>query len=624
MPYDHSLTQQAQEVMNTSILSRIQKINENEMNALYAKSRPDYAALRRFLLDTSTLTSPGFVLRRYIQTKFPHFLTDAQGNLLRPGVDYTDLTRNANVPWEKDGSTAIVDQVAKKLAHICAQNHKQNPDYPNLTKTTWHNYLTDSQPQADRILMIAVTLQMDVETTKEYCLACGYDGYSARNPLDMICYYCQQWPEQYDWPKVLELFRRFQQQVRFQTAASSAPPAEAPAGQTARLYRRFSDLFNASLPADQQDQALISMMAGHADQFLSYRWSARGDSRSNVWEDARECARKTTRKNARADAYPGLQRAGYFSRTNRLYYMRLLQYLAALYPQVEHDAVPESAYRSLYPNRTKDADDPAPRGYVSLDHILAHVARAKKSQAEVQENLDIYIRGITYPLKQHAGLLDLEDLMDAMYSPADWNFGLWEEEGELAGYKPKPTKSKKNIPPTKGDYVFCRDYITRARAILHIKYSKNNALINPAVCRKDILLLGYFLLRGLQSLCNPPVQEWPAAIRELLSGGHLFTDTFPSLAPQSEQQLADLLRPFDSTMQQILSQLRPESSAQAYDIQAVLHHCLDLLLDQFGFLPLYLPAVFDRFVRLSLMMDNQDSPLPLLLLTPFKAPYHEA
>lgn len=620
MPYDHSLTQQAQEVMNISILSRIQKINENEMNALYAKSRPDYAALRRFLLDTSTLTSPGFVLRRYIQTKFPHFLTDAQGNLLRPGADYNDLTHNANVPWEKDGSTAIVDQVAKKLAHICAQNHKQNPDYPNLTKTTWHNYLTDSQPQADRILMIAVTLQMDVETTKEYCLACGYDGYSARNPLDMICYYCQQWPEQYDWPKVLELFRRFQQQAGLQTAASSASPAEAPAGQTVRLYRWFSDLFNASLPADQRDQALISLMAGHADQFLSYRWSARGDSWENVWEDVRADAQE----NARADAYPGLQRAGYFSRTNRLYYMRLLQYLAALYPEMERDAVPESVYRSLYPNRTKDADDPAIGGYVSLDHILAYVAQAKKSKAEVQENLEAYIHPVFYPLKQDAGLPDLKDLIAAMQLFADWNFCAWETEGELAGYKPKPTKSKKNIPPTKDDYVFCRDYITRARAILYIKYSKNNALISPAVCRKDILLLGYFLLRGLQGLYNPPVQEWPAAIRELLSGGHLFTDAFPSLAPQSDQQLADLLRPFDSTMQQILSQLRPESSAQAYDIQAVLHHCLDLLLDQFGFLPLYLPAVFDRFVRLSLMMDNQDSPLPLLLLTPFKAPYHEA
>lgn len=620
MPYDHSLTQQAQEVMNTSILSRIQKINENEMNALYAKSRPDYAALRRFLLDTSTLTSPGFVLRRYIQTKFPHFLTDAQGNLLRPGVDYTDLTHTANVPWEKDGSTAIVDQVAKKLAHICAQNHKQNPDYPNLTKTTWHNYLTDSQPQADRILMIAVTLQMDVETTKEYCLACGYDGYSARNPLDMICYYCQQWPEQYDWPKVLELFRRFQQQVRLQTAASSAPPVEAPAGQTARLYRWFSDLFNASLPADQRDQALITLMAGHADQFLSYRWSARGDS----WENVREDAREDVQENARADAYPGLQRAGYFSRTNRLYYMRLLQYLAVLYPQVEHDAVPESAYRSLYPNRTKDADDPAPRGYVSLDHILAHTARAKKSQAEVKENLMECIRPISYPLKQSAGLPDLKDLTAAMYSYAGWDFCAWEAEGERTGYKPKPTKSKKNIPPTKDDYVFCKDYITRARAILHIKYSKNNALISPAVCRKDILLLGYFLLQGMQDLHHTSGQAWPDPIQELLNGGHLFTDTFPSLAPQSEQQLADLLRPFDSTMQQILSQLWPESSAQAYDIQAVLHHCLDLLLDQFGFLPLYLPAVFDRFVRLSLMMDNQDSPLPLLLLTPFKAPYHEA
>ena len=620
MPYDHSLTQQAQEVMNTSILSRIQKINENEMNALYAKSRPDYAALRRFLLDTSTLTSPGFVLRRYIQTKFPHFLTDAQDNLLCLGVDYTDLTRTANVPWEKDGSTAIVDQVAKKLAHICAQNHKQNPDYPNLTKTTWHNYLTDSQPQADRILMIAITLQMDVETTKEYCLACGYDGYSARNPLDMICYYCQQWPEQYDWPKVLELFRRFQQQAGFQTAASSVPPAEAPAGQTARLYRWFSDLFNASLPADQRDQALITLMAGHADQFLSYRWSARGDS----WENVREDAREDAQENARADAYPGLQRAGYFSRTNRLYYMRLLQYLAALYPEVERDAVPESVYRSLYPNRTKDADDPAIGGYVSLDHILAHVAQAKKSQAEVKENLMEYIRPISYPLKQSAGLPDLKDLTAAMYSYAGWDFCAWEAEGERTGYKPKPTKSKKNIPPTKDDYVFCKDYITRARAILHIKYSKNNALISPAVCRKDILLLGYFLLQGMQDLHHTSGQAWPDPIQELLNGGHLFTDTFPSLAPQSDQQLADLLRPFDSTMQQILSQLWPESSAQAYDIQAVLHHCLDLLLDQFGFLPLYLPAVFDRFVRLSLMMDNQDSPLPLLLLTPFKAPYHEA
>ena len=128
----------------------------------------------------------------------------------------------------------------------------------------------------------------------------------------------------------------------------------------------------------------------------------------------------------------------------------------------------------------------------------------------------------------------------------------------------------------------------------------------------------------MQDLHHTSGQAWPDPIQELLNGGHLFTDTFPSLAPQSDQQLADLLRPFDSTMQQILSQLRPESSAQAYDIQAVLHHCLDLLLDQFGFLPLYLPAVFDRFVRLSLMMDNQDSPLPLLLLTPFKAPYHEA
>lgn len=470
--------------MNTSILSRIQKINENEMNALYAKSRPDYAALRRFLLDTSTLTTPGFVLRRYIQTKFPHFLTDAQGNLLRPGVDYNDLNRTANVPWEKDGSTAIVDQVAKKLAHICAQNHKQNSDYPNLTKTTWHNYLTDSQPQADRILMIAVTLQMDVETTKEYCLACGYDGYSARNPLDMVCYYCQQWPEQYDWPKVLEMFHRFQQQTGLQTAASSAPPAEAPAGQTARLYRWFSDLFNASLPVDQRDQALVSLMADHADQFLSYCWSARGDSRENVWEDAREKTLEDARKNARKDARPGIQRAGYFSRTNRLYYMRLLQYLAALYPEVQRDAVPESVYRSLYPNRTKDADDPAIEGYVSLDHILAHVAQAKKSKANVRNNLEDHVHLIYSPLKQNAGLPDLKDLTDSMHLSVDWNFPAWEAEGELAGYKPKPTKSKKNIPPTKDDYVFCKNYIIRARAILHIKYSKNNALISPAVCRK--------------------------------------------------------------------------------------------------------------------------------------------
>ena len=76
-------------------------------------------AIRAFLSDPTTINTPSFVLRRYLQTKYPELLTDSNGRQLCPGEDYNDLTKSGNIPWEKDGSSWIVDQVARAMEQLC-------------------------------------------------------------------------------------------------------------------------------------------------------------------------------------------------------------------------------------------------------------------------------------------------------------------------------------------------------------------------------------------------------------------------------------------------------------------------------------------------------------------------
>ena len=127
MPYSSSLTRAVQDTMNQSILKKIAQINQElfDLNSC--------GDIRAFLSDPKTINTPSFVLRRYLQTKYPQLLTDADGHVLSPGQDYNDLTQSGNVPWEKDGSCRIVDQVARALERLCPRGQ----DTPAIARQAW-------------------------------------------------------------------------------------------------------------------------------------------------------------------------------------------------------------------------------------------------------------------------------------------------------------------------------------------------------------------------------------------------------------------------------------------------------------------------------------------------------
>ena len=557
MTSDHSLTCYAQKFMNASILNKIHQINERETAFQYDKNRD--SSLHVLLKDRSTLVTPDFFLGRYIQTKFPHLLTDEKGKILTAGIDYNDLTSSGNLHWDKEDLSLIASQVSENLYQMSVQNHRNNPHEPVIIPPFWFSYLTSRRhPDHNHILMIAVMLQMDVETTQEYFLACGENGYLARNPLDMICYYCQQKEGPHSWSKIQELLRRYL------TAAEKAP---APSLETSELASELDALLgqrsnNADISADLQDEKLIRLMAEHSDQFLLCSM----DEEGTIWPKA-DFARD-------------------FSQTSWLYYMRLLQYLAVLYPKVEWN-MKETVHHDLF----------LEYAFPVLEHPCLMGSQIHQNY---KNNLDFHL--IVRDLRWGpSGLPNLEDLLSAMYQRANWTFNdLQKKAWKILGNQGRSNDLL--YFDDSGECRFCLDYYGHARAILEDKYKKFHSEIG----RKDILFLGYFLLRSILEL---PRSEWYMKYMELNRGEHLFRRKF---AP-SDQDLMKLLRPFDETMLEIL-----ELVQDAGNPQDIMHSCLDILLRQFGFLPLYLPSVFDRFVRLSLMIDSSDFPMPLLLLLPFQ------
>ena len=268
MSYSSSLTHAVQDTINQSILKKIAQINQElfDLNTC----GDNCGAIRAFLSDPKTINTPSFVLRRYLQTKYPQLLTDADGRVLCPGQDYNDLTQSGNVPWEKDGSSRIVDQVARALERLCPRGQ----DTPAIARQAWKGYLTDKKPQRSRILLVAMALQMDVDTTKEYFLACGENPYSARNPQELICYYCQHWPDTYHWADVQRLLTEF-----ISSANESAPsagdgaesPSPAPAvlpGLTRQFNCHVEKLWKSTAPMGDRDKELLQFMKENRDQFV--------------------------------------------------------------------------------------------------------------------------------------------------------------------------------------------------------------------------------------------------------------------------------------------------------------------------------------------------------------------
>ena len=169
----------------------------NESNKFLATSRQE--KIFDFLNERENLCTPGFILRRQLQIKFPELLEAA---VKKSGESYADLTKAGNVEWPPN----LINSLAKILT--ATKFAKFGEDFLDIEKKQWESYLLDkSHCQRKTAIKLIFALEMDDATAAKFLLSNDDDPLSLRNPFDYACKSCLNYGLTYDAAE--ELFKNF-------------------------------------------------------------------------------------------------------------------------------------------------------------------------------------------------------------------------------------------------------------------------------------------------------------------------------------------------------------------------------------------------------------------------------
>lgn len=138
----------------------------------------------KFLNDKKNLCTPGFILRRHIQTYFPGLMKKAKekSNV----YDYADLRESGNISWPE----SIVNSLSKVLSETNFKGYGQKN--LNIESKQWKKYLNDEIfCNRATAIKLSFALQMNDDVTiAKFFLSNGNELLSMRNPFDYACAYC--------------------------------------------------------------------------------------------------------------------------------------------------------------------------------------------------------------------------------------------------------------------------------------------------------------------------------------------------------------------------------------------------------------------------------------------------
>ena len=279
MRYTNDLTSSVEAYIKKTLIEKIMKANEVLSLCNTAQE------IREYLCDNSTVNTSDFVLRRYIYKYHPDLFV---------GIDnYKELSEDFYQGWSDD----ILDQVAKKLSNISKKRHGLN-----LSKKTWGDYLKGVKVRKrNKVFEMAFILQMDVESTLELLLAYDMEPYSVRNPLELICIFCQKNPYKYTWHDVEDILKCYEDSVKEEAVTEQKTTV----GKTQIIENELDKIFKSNLPDDDTKQMLIQYMVANANEFRSFV------------------------KKSKKEYLSG------YSLTRMNKFMELMRYLVILYPEYE-------------------------------------------------------------------------------------------------------------------------------------------------------------------------------------------------------------------------------------------------------------------------------------------------
>ena len=468
MSDEHSLTFAVQMEINRYVDQQIAKANAQ------LDCRQTAEELRLFLIDDTKLATPGFVLRRHIQS---------QGWLM-PREKCSDLNETGNEPWPDEA----VERVVRDLSYAGGLYHDLD-----IKPAQWKGYLTDDAiPQRDIIFQLAIATDMSRETTTRLLMACGEAPYNMRSPVELICWFCQRVPGTYTWKDVKRLLKKYRKcSAEAEKDADGNRQQKEPVEDATRLLRLGVDeLLGSDKTVPEAKQALIELMV---------------DNRAELKG---------------------------FSQTARNKYLRLLDYLNALY-------CPGQPFNLFKLMRTM----------------------FEKQEWKLKEIHQSQGKETPYVFRGVEGENVKPDTVDHQFLP---------EIGEIA--------------------MFCKRYYPRANAIRASTdrggYKDTKAW--KAVDRRDVLLLGYFLITGYMA------------------------------ADEKAQAALWALTEWDGPMDRRMVLLREDLDALRRNTglmekKVLCCRILNELLSEFGFDSLYVLASFDRFILLSLLTDDPARTIRYLL-----------
>lgn len=278
MSYDKSLTESVHSHISTVLAQKIVDANTAQ------KIGRSIQEIRAGLTDPETLCTPDFVLRRYLQAWHP--------GMLREYKDLPDLvTGGQNLPWPEE----VLADLSGKLEALSKEQGAA------ISATEWRRYFHKSVPNSrEKVFRIAFTLKMNVEQTLDLLLAFGMEPYSVRQPLDMVCLFCQKVGGSYTWAQARQMLEEYVARREDKTAAAEIQPELS----TNQVQMDLNKIFDLKLQSSNAQKALVDYMVEHSGEFISFR-----DKDKEVFLSG-------------------------FSRQRAGCYQRLCAYLAVLYPKI--------------------------------------------------------------------------------------------------------------------------------------------------------------------------------------------------------------------------------------------------------------------------------------------------
>lgn len=312
---------------------------------------------------SENICTPGFLLRRHIQSHFPQLLAKIG--------DVADLAESGNIPWEKKS--------VKALANVLAGTFFEDYGGKLLESRQWMKYLLDEALcQRATAIKIIFALKMDAATAAKFLIANDNNLFSARNPFDFICKFCLNCTPRIPYSEASEMLSEFE------TARAAAPQktkTNPEIGMTTDMTNEISQLAkDANISKDDKKKKLLAYMKSHEGEFVSR--GSRG--------------------------YP----SG-FSLQNISKLKKLMQYLAALYPG--NIIIGENDEPVIVPIETDDNGVPRAYEFVQAIYYMQRIDLRDHMELGLPERgaeLNDYYR---IPFN-HDVLLKLNTLSAALYA----------------------------------------------------------------------------------------------------------------------------------------------------------------------------------------------------------------